>query len=75
MASGKQYLLIDNYDSFTYNLFHYLGELGEPVTVVRNDRISAEPWRFSATPRRTACGESQNRISRVATSLSIKAFS
>jgi anthranilate synthase component II len=34
-------LLIDNYDSFTYNLFHYLGELGEPVTVVRNDRISA----------------------------------
>ena len=34
-------LLIDNYDSFTYNLFHYLGELGEPVTVIRNDRISA----------------------------------
>jgi anthranilate synthase component 2 len=34
-------LLIDNYDSFTYNLYHYLGELGEPVTVVRNDRISA----------------------------------
>ena len=34
-------LLIDNYDSFTYNLFHYLGELGEPVKVVRNDSISA----------------------------------
>jgi anthranilate synthase component II len=34
-------LLIDNYDSFTYNLFHYLGELGEPVTVIRNDLISA----------------------------------
>ncbi len=34
-------LLIDNYDSFTYNLFHYLGELGESVSVVRNDRISA----------------------------------
>jgi anthranilate synthase component 2 len=34
-------LLIDNYDSFTYNLFHYLGELGEDVTVVRNDQISA----------------------------------
>jgi anthranilate synthase component 2 len=33
-------LLIDNYDSFTYNLFHYLGELGEEVTVVRNDDIS-----------------------------------
>lgn len=33
-------LLIDNYDSFTYNLFHYLGELGETVTVFRNDRIT-----------------------------------
>jgi anthranilate synthase component 2 len=35
-------LLIDNYDSFTYNLFHYLGELGEEVKVVRNDQIDAE---------------------------------
>ena len=35
------YLLIDNYDSFTYNLSHYLGELGAGVKVVRNDRISA----------------------------------
>ena len=34
-------LLIDNYDSFTYNLFHYLSELGEEVVVVRNDEISA----------------------------------
>ena len=34
-------LLIDNYDSFTYNLFHYLGELGEDVVVKRNDEISA----------------------------------
>ncbi len=34
-------LLIDNYDSFTYNLFHYLGELGEEVQVVRNDQIGA----------------------------------
>lgn len=33
-------LLIDNYDSFTYNLFQYLGELGAAVEVVRND---AEP--------------------------------
>jgi anthranilate synthase/aminodeoxychorismate synthase-like glutamine amidotransferase len=36
------FLLIDNYDSFTYNLFHYLGELGAEVEVVRNDAISAE---------------------------------
>ena len=34
-------LLIDNYDSFTYNLFHYLGELGAEVVVRRNDEIDA----------------------------------
>lgn len=32
-------LLIDNYDSFTYNLVHYLGELGAEVTVKRNDAL------------------------------------
>ena len=40
-------LVLDNYDSFTYNLVQYLGELGAPVTVVRTDheamgRLSAE---------------------------------
>ena len=34
-------LVIDNYDSFTWNLVHYLQELGETVEVVRNDAISA----------------------------------
>lgn len=34
--------MIDNYDSFTYNLVHYLSELGEEVTVARNDKISLE---------------------------------
>lgn len=33
-------LMIDNYDSFTYNLVQYLGELGEDITVFRNDRIT-----------------------------------
>ena len=33
-------LLVDNYDSFTYNLFQYLSELGEEVGVVRNDEIT-----------------------------------
>jgi anthranilate synthase component II len=33
-------ILIDNYDSFTYNLFHYLGELGAETVVHRNDKIS-----------------------------------
>jgi para-aminobenzoate synthetase component 2 len=35
-------LLIDNYDSFTYNLYQYLSELGAHVEVFRNDRISLE---------------------------------
>ena len=36
------FLLIDNYDSFTYNLYHYLGELGAETTVYRNDSLSTE---------------------------------
>ena len=35
-------LLIDNYDSFTYNLVHYLGELGADVTVRRNDALDVQ---------------------------------
>ncbi|MCC7134868.1 MAG: aminodeoxychorismate/anthranilate synthase component II [Nitrosomonas sp.] len=35
-------LMIDNYDSFTYNLVQYFGELGEEVKVVRNDEIALE---------------------------------
>jgi anthranilate synthase component 2 len=36
------FLLIDNYDSFTYNLWHYLGELGAEVVVTRNDAMTVE---------------------------------
>ncbi|GAB4483411.1 MAG: aminodeoxychorismate/anthranilate synthase component II [Thermodesulfovibrionales bacterium] len=35
-------LMIDNYDSFTYNLVQYFGELGEDIRVFRNDRITVE---------------------------------
>jgi anthranilate synthase component 2 len=35
-------ILIDNYDSFTFNLFHYLGGLGAQVVVHRNDKITVE---------------------------------
>ncbi|MBI1172166.1 aminodeoxychorismate/anthranilate synthase component II [bacterium] len=35
-------LLIDNYDSFTYNLVHYLGELGADVKVLRNDALDVQ---------------------------------
>jgi anthranilate synthase component 2 len=38
-------LMIDNYDSFTYNLVQYLGELGENVRVARNDELSVDAIR------------------------------
>ena len=38
-------LLIDNYDSFTYNLYQYLSELGAEVSVVRNDKITLDQIR------------------------------
>ncbi len=36
------FYLIDNYDSFTYNLYHYMGEIGADVEVFRNDAITVE---------------------------------
>lgn len=41
-GSPNMLLLIDNYDSFTYNLVHYLGELGAEVRVYRNDALTVE---------------------------------
>ncbi|QPD00077.1 anthranilate synthase component II [Qipengyuania soli] len=41
MTDSRTILVIDNYDSFTFNLVHYLMELGAGVEVVRNDAISA----------------------------------
>jgi anthranilate synthase/aminodeoxychorismate synthase-like glutamine amidotransferase len=49
-------LLIDNYDSFTYNLYQYLGELGQETRVIRHDEMSAdeavglEPERIVISP-------------------------
>ena len=42
-------VLIDNYDSFTWNLYHYLGELGAETVVHRNDKISVGQV-LSSTP-------------------------
>ena len=39
-------LMIDNYDSFTYNVVQYLAELGAEVKVVRNDEISPRQFGF-----------------------------
>jgi len=41
----KQILVIDNYDSFVYNLVQYLGQIGAECTVVRNDEIAVEKAR------------------------------
>ncbi len=41
-GSDEMLLLIDNYDSFTYNLYQYLSELGASVEVVRNDKASVD---------------------------------
>jgi anthranilate synthase component 2 len=60
-------LMIDNYDSFTYNLVQYLGELGEDVNVYRNDAITLEqidawhPQRIVISPG--PCTPSQAGIS------------
>jgi anthranilate synthase component II len=44
-------LMIDNYDSFTYNLVQYLGELGEDVRVVRNDEMDVDAIQALAPAR------------------------
>ena len=45
-------LVIDNYDSFTYNLVQYLGELGETVEVRRNDRVTIDEIESNLRPER-----------------------
>ncbi|NBT74186.1 MAG: anthranilate/aminodeoxychorismate synthase component II, partial [Betaproteobacteria bacterium] len=42
MKSAMKLLMIDNYDSFTYNLVQYFGELGADVVTVRNDAYSVD---------------------------------
>ena len=45
-------LVIDNYDSFTYNLVQYLGELGETIEVRRNNRVTLDEIENSLRPER-----------------------
>ncbi len=49
-GASDMIILIDNYDSFTWNLVHYLGELGAEIQVHRNDQISVGQV-FSARPQ------------------------
>ena len=48
MKADRMILVIDNYDSFTYNIVQYLWELGETVVVFKNDEISVEQIRRAA---------------------------
>ena len=41
-AKKLQVLMVDNYDSFTFNIVQYLGELGAEVSVVRNDEVTVD---------------------------------
>ena len=44
-------VVIDNYDSFTYNLVHYVGEFEEKVKVIRNDEMSVDDV-MALTPKK-----------------------
>jgi anthranilate synthase/aminodeoxychorismate synthase-like glutamine amidotransferase len=50
-VSTMRVLMIDNYDSFTYNLVQYLGELGADLEVVRNDRATVDELQATAPDR------------------------
>jgi anthranilate synthase/aminodeoxychorismate synthase-like glutamine amidotransferase len=52
MTSFKMLLVIDNYDSFTYNLVQYLGELGADPRVVRNDEVTVDEVEDDLRPDR-----------------------
>ena len=52
VSSRQMLLVIDNYDSFTYNLVQYLGELGEQVEVRRNNEVTVEEIESKLRPER-----------------------
>ena len=57
-------VLIDNYDSFTFNLFHYLGELGAAVAVHRNDKIAPEDVIAADHEARAVATEAAHKLAR-----------
>ena len=63
-------LVIDNYDSFTYNLVQYLGELGADVRVVRNDVVTLEDV-VAARPERIVISPGPGRPEQAGVSMSV----
>jgi anthranilate synthase component II len=63
-------LMIDNYDSFTYNLVQYLGELGEKVETVRNDELTLADIR-ARNPRRIVISPGPSNPDQAGISLSV----
>ena len=59
-------LLIDNYDIFTFNLFHFLGDVGARCEVWRNDKITRSRCPGRATRRRSCCPPARARRTRPA---------
>ncbi len=51
MTTPQRIVMIDNYDSFTYNLVQYLGEMGQELVVVRNDQATIEELRAQRPDR------------------------
>src|ERR1700724_959116 len=63
-------LVIDNYDSFTYNLVQYLGELGATIRVMRNDAVSLEDV-TSAKPDRIVISPGPGRPEQAGVTMSV----
>jgi len=63
-------LVIDNYDSFTYNLVQYLGELGADVQVMRNDMVSIDEV-VSAKPNRIVISPGPGRPEQAGVTMSV----
>jgi 4-amino-4-deoxychorismate synthase (2-amino-4-deoxychorismate-forming) component II len=64
-------LVIDNYDSFTYNLVQYLGELGEQVEVRRNDEVTLEAIQSELKPERIVISPGPGRPENAGISLKV----
>jgi anthranilate synthase/aminodeoxychorismate synthase-like glutamine amidotransferase len=72
IVPAPRVFMIDNYDSFTYNLVQYLGELGAEITVKRNDRVTldeiaaAQPTHLVVSPGPCTPNEAGNSMDAIA---------